>query len=792
MIQQKQAQQFIDKNLSVIPCDLKKKPALPSWKKYQKAKMSETEVVQYFGKSEMIGIVCGSISDNLEVIDIDDASVFPQFYDAILNYFDGNGHMILTVKTKKGYHIYFRNDFDMANPPDDIICRNLKLAQKKKTNNAIPIRIETRGQGGYVIAPPSPNYSVMYGASLNNIPKWSRFDRKAIFDIAKDFNEYQAPSVKKSEPAYIPRTDKDYRLTSWTDYNSKDDWMNELDTAGFSFVYEDNQRSYWLRSGETDAKYSGNFHKEKRLFKVFSSSTVFEPEQPYSPSALRCLVRYGDTSKDSMANNAKDLYNDGYGEQWDAGASSLIERIKTKYAELPTASHDTIMDLMAIDLSAYSTDSTDQRQIINAGKDAFKKEKTKADNKQYDTIEQHIESIGLVTNLMTNRVETKELIQLKERDYVSIYLDIVKDNPKISKQLVYDYIESDRLPSYHPFEKYFDSLTAIEPVGEQSTIYKLFDSLNVEFDNDDEKKLCFGLFTKWMLQFLTSGYQVSAAELMLVLTGKMNNGKTYFFKNLLPKSLDKYFITIKDFPRKDEDAKAMMCENILVLRDDITGTGSKDKDWIKSVLSSETLTFRAPYQRSTDTHRRYAVLCATTNDNNVLGSDERDNRRVFPLKVDDRDQEAFDAIQEIGIDNLWAELKYLFDNAKDKTMLTSTTHEEMEYLSTRDELKEVDLVKEFLIENFESSDEAYTTTYEIKELLSLHKYDTTGQLLSVKLKEIGFVKGKRQRFHNVIGSNNPVSCWKVKRVDPNLVNYNIVSDKNDNVDIGNIEEDMPF
>jgi len=227
------------------------------------------------------------------------------------------------------------------------------------------------------------------------------------------------------------------------------------------------------------------------------------------------------------------------------------------------------------------------------------------------------------------------------------------------------------------------------------------------------------------------------------------------------------------------------------LRDDITGTGSKDKDWIKSVLSSETLTFRAPYQRSTDTHRRYAVLCATTNDNNVLGSDERDNRRVFPLKVDDRDQEAFDKIQESGIDNLWSELKYIYDNAKDKTMLTSTTNEEMEYLSTRDELKEVDLVKEFLIENFESSEDHVGATYEIKELLGLHKYECSGQLLGIKLNEIGFEKGKRKRFKSITGNNVPVSCWKIKRVDPNLTSYQ-TDFKAEQTDISDIDEDMPF
>ena len=148
---------------------------------------------------------------------------------------------------------------------------------------------------------------------------------------------------------------------------------------------------------------------------------------------------------------------------------------------MPKATPEQLMEILAVDLSSYSTDPTDQRQIILAGKDAFVKEKKQStENKNYTIIAEHIKQLGLVTNLMTNRVETKNWVQLKERDYVSIYLDILKDNPKITKQLVYDYIESDRLPTYHPFEAYFDALTPIQPDGLNSTIFKLFSSLKFE------------------------------------------------------------------------------------------------------------------------------------------------------------------------------------------------------------------------------------------------------------------------------------------------------------------------
>src|SRR5207244_2842708 len=87
------------------------------------------------GNPSGIGIICGSTSGNLEVIDFDDASLFVLFCDHINFRCKGLLASLPQVKTPGGYHIYYRC-------PE--IVGNLVLAQDKEGE----ILLETRGQGG--------------------------------------------------------------------------------------------------------------------------------------------------------------------------------------------------------------------------------------------------------------------------------------------------------------------------------------------------------------------------------------------------------------------------------------------------------------------------------------------------------------------------------------------------------------------------------------------------------------------------------------------------------------------
>ena len=68
------AVQFVGASFSVIPIRLdgSKAPAIPAWKQYQHRLPTQEELDAWFMRKQGIGLVCGSISGMLEVLDFDE------------------------------------------------------------------------------------------------------------------------------------------------------------------------------------------------------------------------------------------------------------------------------------------------------------------------------------------------------------------------------------------------------------------------------------------------------------------------------------------------------------------------------------------------------------------------------------------------------------------------------------------------------------------------------------------------------------------------------------------------
>ena len=756
MIKKEQAKQIRDLlSVSILSCTNKRPNG--SWKALQDKVMTDEQIDKSF-PAEQIGIITGSISNNLEVIDIDDMDVFPTFYESIITFFEGDMSKIKVIKTGKGAHIYFRNEFDMSNPPEGIKASSLKLASKKKNSKGITdVRIETRGQAAYVIAPPSTNYSVYGGGQfLTDIPVWSILDRSAIFGLAREYNEHIVPNSQPRAPkAATQRVSNTYKRTSWEDYNDSDGYINDLQSLGFAYKNTKGNRDYYLRDG-SNADQSGNWNRDMKRFSVFSSSTLLDPDKSggYSATQLRCMALYGDLSTHNMKETVKVLSNEGYGEKWTPQDRRVIKQVSEAFKQDSTPSIESVMSYSSAVLTEYSENSLDQMQIVAAAQDESKqvsRERSRSERSggeqresALSIIEGYVRNEGFIRNELTLRPETNDRKPLTDYEYTNTYLNILRDNAKIQKNLVIDVLESDRLPSYHPFREYFDSL---EPIGGTSTILSLFESLNVECQSDEDLDMSYRLFIKWLTQFMTSSYQDAPSELQLVLTGNQGGGKTFFFSNLLPKVLNKkYYKSIQDFPQNDSDAKELLSNNLFVLRDDITGEGTsgsnrgKNKDWIKSILSANMLTYRTPYSRVAKTVPRYAILAATTNDLAVLGTEETANRRILPLRVNKRNKEQFDTILENGIDLLWREVKYIYNSVEDKRTLVSTTEEEIDFLSSLEDMRAEDSAQDFLLDCYQVNKDSFTSTKDIIQKAGFYGFKMKAAEVNKKMLDLGFEK----------------------------------------------------
>ncbi|MEP6988476.1 MAG: bifunctional DNA primase/polymerase, partial [Chloroflexota bacterium] len=124
--------------LSVIPLD-GKRPALTSWIQYQQ-EAATSETIQGWnsaGQLHNIGIVCGKVSGNLVVLDLDGAAGYPAFAATFPTLAE-----TYTVASGGGVgrHVYFRTE------------QMLLSVKAMKT----PIgNLELCGEGRQVVAPPS-------------------------------------------------------------------------------------------------------------------------------------------------------------------------------------------------------------------------------------------------------------------------------------------------------------------------------------------------------------------------------------------------------------------------------------------------------------------------------------------------------------------------------------------------------------------------------------------------------------------------------------------------------------
>lgn len=143
-----QARAYVAAGLSVIPvrADGSKAPAIPAWKEYQQRRATNAELEKWFGGgTNGIAIICGRVSGNLEVLDFDCYGAYLAWSEAIASKCPGLVKRLTEIETPAGgRHIYYR----LPEAPKG----NQKLARDASGKTTI----ETRGEGGYVLAPGCP------------------------------------------------------------------------------------------------------------------------------------------------------------------------------------------------------------------------------------------------------------------------------------------------------------------------------------------------------------------------------------------------------------------------------------------------------------------------------------------------------------------------------------------------------------------------------------------------------------------------------------------------------------
>jgi hypothetical protein len=325
--------------IQFMPVKVSKQPIVKGW---------QTSAAKHSLKNcEAVGMVCGQLSGNLEVVDIDekyslDGKLFEKYKKQIHSADKNLLKKLVVQKTKGGgYHFLYRcsviagnlklanrsttekerkETFDLtykaelaASKPDD---EAKKKAQKASDNDKVRVLFETRGEGGYIMCHPSPGYEIIHG-DYYSITEITPEERETLHTIARQFNE-----VVEDATPYIKKTEKKGGLSPFDDYNERGDIVGFLESNGWTVVGRKGSKTIFKRPGQTTAQTSGNYDHDRGWFSVFTTSTEFEPMKAYKPCYVFAALECGN---DYVA-AAKKLSEMGYGEQKEVKAEKESTR----------------------------------------------------------------------------------------------------------------------------------------------------------------------------------------------------------------------------------------------------------------------------------------------------------------------------------------------------------------------------------------------------------------------------------------------------------------------------------
>jgi hypothetical protein len=314
--------------LTIIPLKLdgSKAPAIGGWGELQKKRPAEEQVRELFdGRDVGIAILGGATSGGLEIVDFETAEIFEEWSELMEAIAPGLVAKLPRVKTPNGFHLYFRSPCAEGN---QVLARSKDKIAGKNSN----VVIETRGEGGYVVAPPSPPsvhasgkpYTHAGGPKISQVPTITADERKTLMDAARGFNE-----VAERQRETRQAVGKVAVGRPGDDFDSRADWRSILEPHGWHAVRSRGDRIYWRRPGKKDSGISATtgFVLDRQGLYVFSSNAPpFDAGRAYSKFSAYGLLSHGG----DYATAARAVSRMGYGEK-----QQKTEAPKTKSAAPP-------------------------------------------------------------------------------------------------------------------------------------------------------------------------------------------------------------------------------------------------------------------------------------------------------------------------------------------------------------------------------------------------------------------------------------------------------------------------
>jgi len=180
------------------------------------------------------------------------------------------------------------------------------------------VLVETRGQGGYFIAPPSPAachpsgrlYVHVAGPALTSIEAISPEERTTLLNAARTFNRIPIRDARIHSVSGTCDTSGDVGTRPGDEFRKRTTWEAILQPAGWKIIQRNGETIYWARPGKTTPGWSATTGFRGDRLRVFSSLAYpFEQRTSYSKFYAFALLTHGGDFRKA----ATDLAARGFG-----------------------------------------------------------------------------------------------------------------------------------------------------------------------------------------------------------------------------------------------------------------------------------------------------------------------------------------------------------------------------------------------------------------------------------------------------------------------------------------------
>jgi predicted P-loop ATPase len=623
-----------------------------------------------YGTPNGLAVLCGKVSSGFMCIDFDlkngEGEDFFADYCNLLKEDNPKLYSYLTFsKTiSGGYHIYFYAD---GKP---------RASEKIAKGSDGKDWIETRGDGGYVIVPPSEGYEFQ-SCDISALSRLTESEVDYLLSLALCFNEYAPEQLPVYEPKGLAQTG-DTPLNRFDNETNLPEWMEAM---GYRKIRGNSSQVHFSRpraknKNGTDA----TFYAGSNQVRFWSSSidTVPDINRNYKPSQLLVFMKYdGDFSKavkdlvvqyavpelpkTAVVRPASRVIPDNPAMKLQQ--TVWIRQLENFVREKVKGGVSLTEELFTEALEKFpDVNPQENRKFIieyyQDHEDDFDEDNIKG---PYLKAEHFLKKNFLIkrnTVLLSSTIVDKKTGLDTPYNQNSIWNMMQKNGIKVNLQQVKSMLDDPTYYTLHdPFVEYFTNLQ-FKGTGHISKLASYVDTEVTDFWNV--------IFRKTLIRTIAGAIgEYPNRECIVLCSSEQRIGKTQFIRFLNPWGTKQYYSDEPIVQHKDQMFR--ICQNLIYLIDEIGQKNINEKmvDFLKMLISKQSVNERRLWENDTTNLNRKVTFWGTTN-LPYLYSGQNTRWISIPVKKINPDYDNYiTGVKEVDIDSVWAEAYQAYMDGED-------------------------------------------------------------------------------------------------------------------------------